>query len=265
MGRKVCFLGMARRNDAPPDIPDDVEIWSANEAYVVLPEGRKPDVIFQMHPRNWREDERRYLNHGALPGHLDPDCFGRDAEHVEYLRRFRGPVYGQQQWPDIPDSIEYPWLDVTHTVGVPLPPSGKKRLWATSTWGYMAAFLLTEHEEAAIRWGKARGEGIVYPDLEVYDEQRISELHLVGIELPTGSSREQRWEWPNFAYYLGLATGLGIKIVLPDDGTTLLSGPHYALDGRPWPQDADHWHYPGYAGIVQDGGVLRLGTLLYRD
>ena len=24
VGRKVCFLGMARRNDAPPNIPDDV-------------------------------------------------------------------------------------------------------------------------------------------------------------------------------------------------------------------------------------------------
>ena len=251
VGRKVCFLGMANRNDAPPDIPDDVEIWSANEAYVVLPEGRKPDVIFQMHPRNWREDERRYLNHGALPGHLDPDCFGRDLEHVEYLRGFAGPVYGQQKWPDIGSSRQYPFEWVRVGVGIPLPPLRTRRLWATSTWGYMAALLLTEHISDS--WTNTE------------DRKTTSELHLVGIELPTGSPREQRWEWPNFAYYLGLATGLGIKIVLPDDGTTLLSGPHYALDGRPWPQDADHWHYPGYAGVVQDGGVLRLGTLLYRD
>ena len=131
------FLGMYPME--MPDIPDDVEVWSANEAYELLPEARKPDRIFQMHPRDWREEERRFLR--QTPEH---DCFGRNAEHVEYLRTCGVPVYGHQVWDDIPTSVRYPFEAVTAAVGVPLPPDGKRRLWATSTWGYMAALLLKE-------------------------------------------------------------------------------------------------------------------------
>ena len=102
----------------------------------------------------------------------------------------------------------------------------------------MAALLLTEHLTG----------------------QTVDELLLWGIELPTGSQRERLWEWPNLAYYLGLARGMGITVTLPEHGSSLLSAPHYALGGRPQPGDADHWHYPGHPYVVSDTDGYHLGT-----
>ena len=224
------FLGMYPME--MPDIPDDVEVWSANEAYELLPEARKPDRIFQMHPRDWREEERRFLR--QTPEH---DCFGRNAEHVEYLRTCGVPVYGHQVWDDIPTSVRYPFEAVTAAVGVPLPPDGKRRLWATSTWGYMAALLLKE----CFVWRDVGG------------------VWLQGVELPRGTNRERLWEWPNLAYYLGMMTTLGIAIHLPESGSSLLSAPLYALDGNPKVWHPDHWWSPGAGVVRQDDGVRYWG------
>ena len=234
--RRVCFLGTAITPDRAAQIPEGVEIWVANEAYRSLPEGRSPARVFQMHPRDWREAERRYLyGDGRLPDDLDQGCFGRNLAHLEYLKACGVTVFGQQRWGDIPTSVRYPFEQVTSSVGVALPPDGKRRLWATSSWGYMAALLLTEH--AAAVWS---------------DVEPIGELLLYGIELPLGTQRERLWEWPNLAYYLGMARGRGIHVTLPEYGSSLLSSPHYALDGRPKPRDPDHWHFPGEAAVIRD-------------
>ena len=250
--RRVCFLGLAstplEHAQLEEEIPADMEIWVVNEAHWALAD-RKPSRVFQLHVRDWRESERRYLNGGALPLGHHTDCFGRNDAHVEYLRTCGVPVYGQQVWGDIPTSIRYPFDDVANTVGIPLPPDGHKRLWATSSFGYMAALLLAEHKNGQLGSRFPRGDA-------------VDELKLVGIELPLGTQRERLWEWPNFAYYLGLATGLGINVTLPSCGTALLSAPHYALDGHPVVHEADHWWVPGYAGVVYDeeDQVYRLGT-----
>ena len=245
--RKVLFLGtfsypseIASAEVLERDVPDDAEIWVVNEAHWSLPEGWKADRVFQLHVRDWREGERRYKHSNGkdLPPNCDPDCFGRNNAHVEYLRTCGVPVYGQKVWDDIPTSTRYPFEVATEEVGIALPPYGKKRLWATSSFGYMAALLLTEHKLGA----------------------PVSDLYLYGVELPLGSNREKLWEWPNFAYYLGLAAGLGITIHLPSTGSALLSAPHYALDGNPYPGAADHWDWVGYPSVVEDGDVLRLGT-----
>lgn len=246
--RRVCFLGTAasalERAQLADEIPTDAEIWAVNEARL---EGRRPDRVFQLHVRDWRESERRYLNGGRLPKGRDHNCFGRNHEHVDYLRTCGVPVYGQQGWEDIPTSVRYPFELVTEAVGIPLPPFGNKRLWATSSFGYMAALLIMEHKEQPSLDGQA------FP---------VSELLLYGIELPLGTRREQFWEWPNLAYYLGLAAGLGIKLTLPSCGSSLLSAPHYALGGHPRVNEADHWWVPGYAGVIYDSedDVMRLGT-----
>lgn len=237
MSRTIVFVGTHPHSSVDDlDLPDNAELWCANEANRGIG-ARRPFRIFQMHPRDWREAERRYLHCGILPEGCDPDCFGRNDEHVEYLRECGITVYAERHWRDIPTSERYPFDQVTATVGIALPPSGSKRLWATSTFGYMAALALTEHLG-----------GIP-----------ITEIGLAGVELPIGSTRERTWEWPNLAYYLGLAQGLGIELLLPRNGTSLLSAPLYAVDGHPQPLDPDHWWVPGEAGIKWEDGVYRLG------
>lgn len=249
MGRRVCFLGLASSSAELSQIGElgergqgNMEVWLVNEANHVLPLGWQATRAFQLHVRDWREPDRSfvYSNGKRLPPGMNRNCFGRNLKYVRYLQTCGVPVYAQQLWDDIPTSVVFPFEEARRAVGIPLPPSGEKRLWATSSFGYMAALLLMEH-----LWGET-----------------VEELLLYGVELPLGTNRERIWEWPNLAYYLGLATGLGIKITLPQSGTSLLSAPHYALGGRPFPQDADHWFAPGYAGIIADGDVIRLGTYI---
>ena len=305
--RKVTFLGVAasvlEKEQLADEIPADAEIWVVNEAHRGLPDGRQPDRVFQLHVRHWRETERSYLNDAwtargssaveswstayaaPLPAGFDWGCFGRNNDHVEYLRTCGVPVYGQRKWEDIPTSVRYPFEVVTESVGIPLPPHGNKRLWATSSFGYMAALLLHEHltdltERDPCRCCQMWAEEIDQNHLRIKRVKRritaedgcrcpsrdIASLQLIGIELPLGTTRERLWEWPNFAYYLGLMTGLGIEIILPSCGTSLLSAPHYALDGHPYPGEPDHWWSPGYAGIGIDGEganqVYRLGKYM---
>ncbi len=238
-GRRIALLGMAEREFATDEQHrDHAEAWTVNEGHWYLPEDVKPTRVFQMHPRNWREAERTYLNGGTLPELLDPDCFGRNDAHVEYLRTCGIPVYGQQLWQDIPTSVQYPFEAARLAIGIPIPPRWEKRLWATSSFGYMAALLLTEH---------LAGDA-------------VESVLLSGINLADGTGRERLWEWPNFAYYLGLMTGIGIKVVLPELGSTLLSAPHYALGGHPGPGDVDHWWYPGRADVIDGDDGYSLGN-----
>lgn len=244
--RRVTFLGTAlteeQREHLADEIPADAEIWAVNEAHWGLGD-RKPARVFQLHVRDWREAERRFLGRGRLPKGLDHNCFGRDRGHVEYLRTCGVPVYCQQQWDDIPTCVVYPFEGVTEVVGISLPPHGNKRLWATSSFGYMAALALAEFAESTRYASPMR-------------------IQLIGVELPGGTQRERVWEWPNLAYYLGVARGFGIEIELPSWGSALLSAPHYALGAHPMVYDADHWWVPGYSGVIldEDDGVLRLGT-----
>ena len=217
------FLGLGSRR--VEDVPDDTEIWVVNEANTVLPDGRMAARVFQMHPRNWREAERRFLRN-----RMPRNCFGRGPDHVEYLRTCGVPVYGQQVWDDIPTSVRYPFETVTEAVGIPLPPSGVKRLWAASTWGYMAALLIAE---------------------SLYGHSAL-ELSLSGAELVDGTPRERAWEWPNLAYYLGVLVARGAVLRLPEAGTSLLSSPHYALGGNPKVYHPDHWWMPGRGVVAID-------------
>lgn len=240
------------------EIPEDAEIWVVNESHRHMG-SRKPSRVFQMHVRDWRESERIYLGRGSLPEGLDHDCFGRNNEHVEYLRTCGVPVYTQRPWEDIPTAVVYPFEAVREEVGIPLPPLGNKRLWATSSFGYMAALLLTEHL-AAIQRGRPVEIDNIDTVWELDGIESVSEVFLYGVELPLGTHREQQWEWPNLAYYLGLMAGLGIKVTLPSCGSALLSAPHYALDGHPYVREPDHWWVPGQAAVVYGrDDVWRLG------
>ena len=244
--RRICILGVAINALELEQLAEldgrDMEIWAVNEAFKGLPDGRIPDRIFQLHVRNWREADRSFLysNGKRLPPSMNRNCFGRNKAHVEYLRTCGVPVYTQKAWEDIPTATVYPFETVQEAVGIPLPPDFKKRLWATSSFGYIGALLLTEHLKG----------------------QRVDEVLVLGCELPMGTQRERLWEWPNFAYYLGMMRGMGIHVILPVSGTSLLSAPHYALGGHPKPLEADHWLYPGNLGIIEDtlDGTWRLGT-----
>ena len=216
MGRTILIFGFhPLTRDWVNQQPEGVEIWVANEANTCF--SGKIDRIFQLHPRDWREKERCWI-FGRLPKALNRQCFGRNRAHVDWLRGCNVPVYGQRLWADIPTSIRYPFEAVTEVVGIPMPPFGRKKLYASNSFGYMMALALTEHLSG----------------------QPIEEIRFAGVELTSGSLRERIWEMPNLAYYMGLAAGLGIRLGFAPTGTTLLNAPPYAL-GYPNFTSPDFW------------------------
>ena len=213
-GRVICLCGMdAGSRDDVLSMSKSVELWTVNEGYTFL--HRPPARVFQMHPRNWRDDERRLRNQGCLPENVDAYCFGRNAKHIAWLQSAPCPVYCQRKWEDIPASMRYPFEAVRQCVGI--GPEKNKRLYVTSTFGYAMALALAEH------W--TQGEA-----------GSIQEIKIAGIELYGG--REGRWEKPNLEFYLGMAIAAGIRVTLPIGGTSLLNAPLYAIEG-PYPGTVD--------------------------
>lgn len=223
-GRIICIVGSHPLSYYRAHVQEpSVEIWAANESGVNL----MPARIFQIHPRDWREEERRFLNRGVLPPHVEPDCFGRNQAHVRQLRTCGVPVYAAQHWDDIPTSLPYPFDQVREALGEPL--------YLTNTFAFMLALALTEHKAG----------------------QAVAEIRLAGVELAIGTPRERVWEYPCVTYYLGLARGLGITVSLPEP-TSLLNAPLYAFESPFSLDDPDHWWSPlGLLHVTEDGVIIR--------
>lgn len=143
------------------------EIWTMNDAHHWIPRATR---WFEIHHETvWRSEARR------SPGYLD------------HLARFNGPIYMQTAWPEIPNSVAYPFRQMVERYG---------RVFSSS-FSWLFALAVAE--------GFAR--------IEVYGCDLSSELEYI-------RQREAT------AWWIGYCRGLGIDVYLPM-GCPLLSGPLY--------------------------------------
>jgi hypothetical protein len=252
MGRRICIVGFSDVNRAwGGNQPKDVEVWALNEvsnctaqqAYVDDQERvtrrrcacynphrctctghdhefiKRYDRLFQLHPRDWKEDARltMFENKGMSIHPKDRNVFGRNENHVLFLRECDKPVYMRKKWRDIPNAVRYPFGEITKTFGI--KKMGRKWLYSTSTPAYMFALALLEH---------VRGE-------------TVDEIRIAGIEFSIGT--EYFWQRPAMEFYMGIAMGLGINLKFPPQGSAMLSAPRYALD-EPVASPTDFTHQP---------------------
>jgi|TARA_Y100000296_G_C5034774_1_gene186698 hypothetical protein len=120
--------------------------------------------------------------------------FGRPLDHIEFLQTCGIPVYMQDVDPEIPTSVKYPLADVMGRFG-----GG----YFTSTIPYMIALALYEG---------------------------VDEIGLLGVYLT--SKQDYTAHRPCVEFWLGVAKGMGVAVVLPDD-CHLAEAPLYAYsDGR---------------------------------
>ena len=259
-GRRIGIVGFAGRNrEWVKEWDQDVEVWSLNEAHSCqrvarrytddhkwykdeLCPCRNPaecvcagfdgghehdfiqrfDRFFQIHPANWREQEREEKHKKKLVDSYK-QAFGRNDHHIAFLARSNVPVY--MNFPDtrIPTALHYPLAEVAERFGREF--GQRKQAYLTSTPAYMIALALLEHER--YRWWNPRTWRF-----------KVNELLLAGIELAIGT--EYFWQRPCFEYYCGIARGMGIKVSIPPPkyGTSILSAPVYGLDDSlPGPKD----------------------------
>lgn len=174
MTRTVCIVGLAPSSrDRIADEPAGGDMWGLNMGHAYF----APEVLskftawFQMHP--WEEMAPRQ---------------NPRLRHLEWLKTCGIPVYMEEQHPEVPTSLRYPYEAVCETI---------HGTYLTSQPAFMLAL--------AIHQG--------------YDL-----IKLYGIDM--NCEREWAYERACFEHLLGIAVGRGIRIWMPED-CPLLKGPIY--------------------------------------
>lgn len=174
------------RNATPYD-DKDVTIFGLNRGYTFM---SRIDYFFEMHgPAIYRWKIRR------------------PEGHLEWMQRFKGPIFQHLADPEIPNSIAYPLQAISDfvgqniwrliQVGQPLVSAGKNP-YLTSSIAYQIALAMYEGFE---------------------------QIELYGIDLNTGG--EYAWQKSGVEYLLGMAAGRGHKIILPGNCPLLGDGKLY--------------------------------------
>ncbi len=174
--RKVLIVGFAptSRDDAPFK-DTSYEVWGLNDLYRLIP---RADRWFEMHSKDIVD------NHPYYPNHL--------AE----LQSSTIPVFMQEVRSDIPRSVRYPIEDMTrYFFGDSIPegtPDSEVLYYGyfNNTISYMMAIAI--HESC--------------------EHSPIDEIHLYGVDMAADS--EYSHQRPSVEYFIGIARGRGIKVVI---------------------------------------------------
>jgi hypothetical protein len=192
--KKVALVGFASSSrDEAPFADASFEIWGLNHLYNMIPRWSR---WFEMH----------------TIAHLSSDQM-RDGqkqngvEHLDYLKALPGPgaeghrpVYMQRAFPEIPASVEWPRGPMNEC----LKALGAPEDYFTSSISQM---------------------------LTVAMLAGFGEIHLYGIDLAEES--EYAYQRPGAEYLIGIATGLGAKVVLPRKSALLKANYVYGFTEPP--------------------------------
>ena len=127
----------------------------------------------------------------------------RPGGHLEWLKRYPGPIYQHKPLPELPNAVEYPLAAVAQTIGSNLYRlDGEGNVTSAVDEPYLTSSIAQE--------------------LALAIHEGYEEIWLVGVDLNTDS--EYAWQKPGVEYMLGLAAGRGIKVVLPDNCPLLTGG-----------------------------------------
>ena len=175
--RAVSIVGFCEtsRNQTPYDDPA-MEVWGLNRGYLFM---KRADRWFEMHGKHiWSWENRR-------PG-----------DHASFLAKFPGPVYMHQKFPEIPNCVEYPLVEVANDLFpniVRIKPDGTRK--PGNLWPYLGSSITQE--------------------IALAIHEKFESIHLYGVDLNTDS--EYAFQKPSVEALLGIAVGRGIEVVIPDN------------------------------------------------
>lgn len=201
MTKGVVLLGTAQSWVDAPWGDLNLEIWGLNDGYMCRDAKgmgpRRASRWYELHPfeKMWfrPKDQRTVYSHQVPEG-----AFVRPEGHLEWLK---------EQARTIPVYLK------------DAPPVD----WPANAYRFPV-------EEMDRRFGIYWASGPSYMVAQAIVEQR-PEIHVYGIHLATQAEYvEQR---PNFEHMLGLARGLGIKVVMSEKSPLLKHGWRYAYEPRP--------------------------------
>jgi hypothetical protein len=163
--RKIALIGTAGTMTFAPWHDPSWEIWAHNSAAIVCP---RVDRIFDLHPRDFIEIPKRW-----------------NKNYLKWLQRCPVPIYMQQHYPDIPQSVRYPKERVL----------AEFRRYFSSQAAWMIALALTEG---------------------------VTHLGFFGIHY--AAAEERGAQRAGCEYWMGVAEGKGVQLVMPT-GCPLLREP----------------------------------------
>ena len=155
--KSVAIVGFA---NSKKDCPKDIEVWGLNEFALELP---RLDRWFQIH------DRQKVIKNNE-----------KDSKHLKKIKSSDCPVYMQEEFEDIPNSVKYPLEEMQKKYG---------NIFA-STFDYMMALAIEEG----------------------YDT-----IKLYGIDMAIHG--EYAYQRPTALFWIGVAKGKGIDVwIHPDSG-----------------------------------------------
>lgn len=189
---KVAILGFAPHYTQAPFADPDCEIWGVNQLHQFIP---RADRWFELH--RWEV----VLAENALEAAAAPHGVSR---HMEWMKTFPGPIYMIESRAEIPSSVTYP-LDTLVHFAFPWATKLPDGRWDDAYFRCSASYMLA---------------------LAIFEG--FAEIHIYGVDMAqVVEYREQR---PSCEYFLGLATGKGIKVVRPPDSNLLRAPYLYGFD-----------------------------------
>ena len=188
--RRCAILGTANSWRQCPWHDTSLEIFGLNDAHVLG--YARVDRWFDLHHFSHFVfyDRQRPPDPRAVP----PGTYFRPKGHLEWLKRLTIPLFLHEAHPAYPTSVTFPRDEVL---------TYWHRFWP---WRISRAFQVSEgpdYEMSSPAWM------FMWAVMAGY-----TEIHIYGIHLST------EWEYlkqrPNLEFLIGVAAGLGVRVVLPD-------------------------------------------------
>lgn len=196
----VAIIGFTQHGVNAPWKDKTWDFWGLNDLHAMF-EAMRPGIFaegcvewFQLHHRGPT---------GEYPG-------ARDETHTKWLTEQTVPIWMWAHDPTIPASRPYPIREI---LGSPILPHGKpisEEAYFNNTISWMLALAI------------ARG---------------YKKIGLFGVDMALDGvhgESEYAFQRPSVEYFIGVARGLGIDVVLPAESEVLKCGYLYGWDNSSW-------------------------------
>lgn len=176
MGKSVAIVGFSQKTFAPVLESKADELWSMNHAYIIK-DFPKMTRMFEIHHKYW------YLRK-EVP---------KSVAYNEWMNQQHDfPIYMQDVTPEVPSSVKYPLDEIiedclTGLVHQDADKNETIRKYFTSTFAYMMG-------------------------LAVYE--KFDRIEVYGVDMENNT--EYGYQKPCGEFWIGLALGRGIKVVLQE-------------------------------------------------
>jgi len=207
--KRVAIIGTAQSWKECPWGDQGLEIWGLNDAYMIgVPRATRWYELHPFHQMSFREATAK-ASSGPM-AESEPGVYVRPAQHLEWLKTRTFPIFLNESRPDYQTSQTFPRQAVLDHFA---------RYWP---WRASAEHVVRpgpDYEVSTPAWM------LMHAIAEGY-----AEIHVYGIHLAT------QWEYveqrPNFEFLLGVAAGMGVRVVLPDATPICRAQYRYAFEPK---------------------------------